>query len=83
MAARWDFDPIVACKNPSPGNEQRATTGLAGCRHAGLANYIGIKNPAADALIERIIFAMIAPSHRRHLALDRAVVNHVVPQFTR
>jgi microcin C transport system substrate-binding protein len=51
----------------------------------GSRNYIGIKNPAVDALIERIIFA----KNRAELvaatkALDRVLLwNHyVVPQHT-
>ncbi len=51
----------------------------------GSRNYAGIKNPAVDALIERIIFAkdraeLVAASK----ALDRVLLwNHyVVPQFT-
>ncbi|MGZ8402893.1 MAG: ABC transporter substrate-binding protein, partial [Rhodoplanes sp.] len=52
---------------------------------SGSRNYIGIKNPAVDALIERVIFTkdraeLVAASK----ALDRVLLwNHyVVPQFT-
>ncbi len=51
----------------------------------GSRNYVGIKNPAVDALIERVIFAkdraeLVAATR----ALDRVLLwNHyVVPQFT-
>jgi len=51
----------------------------------GSRNYIGIQDPAIDALIERVIFAknrteLIAATH----ALDRVLLaNHlVVPQWT-
>jgi microcin C transport system substrate-binding protein len=52
---------------------------------AGSRNFVGIKNPAIDALIERVIFAkdreeLVAATH----ALDRVLLwNHyVVPQWT-
>ncbi len=41
----------------SPGNEQRDFWGSAAADQAGSRNLAGIKNPAVDALIERIIFA--------------------------
>jgi microcin C transport system substrate-binding protein len=51
----------------------------------GSRNYVGIKNPAVDTLIDRIIFAkdrneLVAATR----ALDRVLLwNHyVVPQFT-
>jgi microcin C transport system substrate-binding protein len=51
----------------------------------GSRNYIGIKNPAVDALIEQLIFA----KNREELvattrALDRVLLwnDYVVPQFT-
>ena len=59
--------------------------GLAGRRPAGLAQLVGIKNPAVDALIDRVIFAknrdeLVAATK----ALDRVLLwNHyVVPQWT-
>jgi microcin C transport system substrate-binding protein len=83
----WDFDMIVASwpESLSPGNEQRDFWGSPAADTPGSRNYIGIKNPAVDALIERIIFAkdraeLIAATR----ALDRVLLwNHyVVPQFT-
>jgi len=69
----------------SPGNEQRDFWGSAAADQVGSRNYIGIKNPAVDALIERVIFA----KNREDLvaatkALDRVLIwNHyVVPQWT-
>ena len=51
----------------------------------GSRNYVGIKNPAVDALIERVIFAkdraeLVAATR----ALDRVLLwnFYVVPQFT-
>jgi microcin C transport system substrate-binding protein len=83
----WDFDLIVAVwpESLSPGNEQRDFWGSPAADTPGSRNYIGIKNPAIDALIERIIFAkdraeLVAATR----ALDRVLLwNHfVVPQFT-
>src|SRR5262245_19215346 len=82
----WDFDITIASwpESLSPGNEQRDFWGSQAADRVGSRNYIGIKNPAVDALIERIIFA----SSRAELvaatkALDRVLLwNHyVVPQF--
>ena len=55
----WDFDMIVATwpESLSPGNEQREWFGSQAADKPGSRNLVGIKNPAIDALIERIIFA--------------------------
>jgi len=83
----WDFDIIMAVwpESLSPGNEQRDFWGSQAAETPGSRNYIGIKNPAVDALIGRIIFAkdraeLVAATH----ALDRVLLwNHyVVPQYT-
>ena len=83
----WDYDVIVATwpESLSPGNEQRDYWSSQAADTAGSRNYVGIKNPAVDALIERIIFAkdraeLVAATR----ALDRVLLwNHyVVPQFT-
>jgi microcin C transport system substrate-binding protein len=83
----WDFDIIISswAQSLSPGNEQRYYWGSASADQPGSRNYIGIKNPGVDALIERVIFA----KNRAELvaatkALDRVLLwNHyVVPQWT-
>jgi microcin C transport system substrate-binding protein len=83
----WDFDMIVASwgQTLSPGNEQRGNWGSQAADQAGSDNYVGIKDPAIDALIERVIFA----KSREELeaatrAMDRVLLwNHfVVPQWT-
>jgi len=83
----WDFDAIVTVwgESLSPGNEQRDYWGSQAADRSGSRNYVGIKNPAVDALIDRIIFAkdraeLVAATR----ALDRVLLwNHyVVPQFT-
>ena len=83
----WDFDMIVAswAQSLSPGNEQRGYWGSPAADQAGSRNLVGIKNPAVDALIERVIFA----KNRDELlaatkALDRVLLwnFYVVPQWT-
>jgi microcin C transport system substrate-binding protein len=83
----WDFDIIVFSwpESLSPGNEQRDFWGSQAADTPGSRNYIGIKNPAVDVLIERIIFAkdraeLVAATH----ALDGVLLwNHyVVPQYS-
>jgi microcin C transport system substrate-binding protein len=83
----WDFDIVVSTwgQSLSPGNEQREYWGSQAADMAGSRNIIGIKNPAIDKLIERLIYAtdrddLVAATK----ALDRVLLwNHyVVPQWT-
>jgi microcin C transport system substrate-binding protein len=83
---KFDFDIISAVwgQSLSPGNEQRDFFGSAAADRPGSRNFPGIKNPAVDALIDRIIFAkdraeLIASCK----ALDRVLLwnCYVVPQF--
>jgi microcin C transport system substrate-binding protein len=83
----WDFDIIIASwgESLSPGNEQRGYWSTQAADQPGSRNLIGIKNPAVDALIERVIFARNRPELvAATKALDRVLLwNHyVVPQFT-
>jgi microcin C transport system substrate-binding protein len=82
----FDFDIIIALwpQSLSPGNEQRDLWNSQAADTPGARNYVGIKNPAVDALIERVIFArsrgeLVAATR----ALDRVLLwNHyVVPLF--
>jgi microcin C transport system substrate-binding protein len=82
-----DFDIIIHSwpQSLSPGNEQRGFWGSAAADQPGSENYVGIKNSAVDALIERVIFAksrgeLVAATK----ALDRVLLWHhyVVPQWT-
>lgn len=82
----WDFDVVTASwpESLSPGNEQREFWGSQAADMAGSRNIVGIKNPAIDKLIERVIYAtdrddLLAATH----ALDRVLLwNHyVVPQW--
>jgi microcin C transport system substrate-binding protein len=84
---QFDFDVIVNSwgQSLSPGNEQRYYWGSEAADIPGTGNVGGIKNPAVDALIERVIFAktreeLVAATR----ALDRVLLwNHyVVPQWT-
>jgi microcin C transport system substrate-binding protein len=83
----WDYDIITNSwgESLSPGNEQRDFWGSPAADVPGSRNYIGIKNPAVDALIDRVIFAksreeLVAATR----ALDRVLLwnNYVVPQWT-
>jgi microcin C transport system substrate-binding protein len=83
---KFDFDVIVRTfrQSESPGNEQRSFWGSAAADKEGSANVIGIKNPAVDTLIEKVILAkdraeLVAATR----ALDRVLLwNHyVVPQW--
>ena len=84
---QWDYDIIVSSwgQSLSPGNEQRGFWGSAAADQPGSRNYIGIKNPAIDALIDRVIFTkdredLVAATK----ALDRVLLwnYYVVPQWT-
>jgi len=84
---QWDYDIITASwpQTLSPGNEQRGFWGSQAADQQGSRNYIGIKNEAVDAMIERVIFT----KNRGELeaatrALDRVLLwhNYVVPQWT-
>jgi microcin C transport system substrate-binding protein len=83
----WDYDIIVGswAESLSPGNEQREFWGSKAAGQVGSRNLIGIKNPAVDKLIDRVIFA----KNREELvaatrALDRVLLwnNYVVPHWT-
>lgn len=83
----FDFDIITDLwgQSLSPGNEQRDYWGSQAADQQGSRNTIGIKNPAVDALIDKVIFAkdratLVAATR----ALDRVLLwnFYVVPQFT-
>ena len=82
----FDFDVTTGSwpESLSPGNEQREFWGSASADKPGSRNLIGIKDPAIDALIEKVIFAqdrpgVLAATH----ALDRVLLSRdfVVPQW--
>ena len=80
----FDMTTLAWGQSLSPGNEQRDYWGTEAADRPQSRNYAGIKNPAIDTLIEKIIFAedretLVAATK----ALDRVLLwNHyVVPQF--
>ncbi len=82
----FDFDVVVKLwvTLPNPGNEQADYWGSAAADRQGSGNLAGIKNPAVDALVRKII---LAPNRDEQVAaaraLDRVLLfNHyVIPQF--
>jgi microcin C transport system substrate-binding protein len=82
----WDYDMIVMTwgQGLSPGNEQRNYWTSSAADLQGSRNYAGIKNPAVDTLVDRVIFAKSrAELEAASKALDRVLLwNHyVVPQW--
>jgi microcin C transport system substrate-binding protein len=82
----FDYDMVMKAwgQTLSPGNEQRNQWGSVSADRVGSENLAGIKNPAIDRLIDKLIFApdretLVAATH----ALDRALLwnNFVVPQW--
>ena len=82
----YDFEVVtdVLAQSQSPGNEQREFWSSSAADQPGGRNKAGIKNPAVDALVDRIVFA----SDRSELvaatnALDRVLLHShfIVPQF--
>ena len=83
----FDYDIIFDTwgESLSPGNEQREYWGSQAADVTGSRNTVGIKNPAIDNLIDRVIFAksrseLVAATK----ALDRVLLwnFYVVPQYT-
>jgi len=81
-----DFDMIVHSfgQSQSPGNEQLEYWGSESANQNGSRNVIGIRNPAVDALVDRLIKAhdrasLLTATH----ALDRVLwhEHYMVPQW--
>lgn len=82
----YDFDMIVASwgQSLSPGNEQRDFWGSQAATTEGTRNYVGIRDSAVDALIDRVISSPDRASLIHHTrALDRVLLwNHyVIPHW--
>jgi microcin C transport system substrate-binding protein len=82
----FDYDIVVGnfAQSESPGNEQRDFWGSDAAGREGSTNLIGVKSPAIDKLIDRVIFAkdraeLVAATR----ALDRVLLwnEFVVPQW--
>jgi microcin C transport system substrate-binding protein len=83
----WDFDIITGSwpESLSPGNEQRGYWGSQAADEQGSDNLIGIKNPAVDAMIDKLVFAKNrADLEAATKALDRVLLwnYYVVPQWS-
>ncbi|HYF55087.1 MAG TPA: extracellular solute-binding protein [Salinarimonas sp.] len=83
----FDFDMTTAVwpQSLSPGNEQRDFWGSAAADRPGSRNLMGLKDPAVDALIERVIFSTDRDDQVAAVkALDRVLLHLdlVVPQWT-
>jgi len=82
----FDFDIVSVRLNffPPPGAELRSYYGSEAADERGTANYTGIKNEVADALIEQVIAApSLEELQVTTRALDRVLLwsDHIVPQF--
>lgn len=82
----FDYDVItsVVAQSQSPGNEQREMWSSQSADLKGSKNYAGIKNPAIDKLIDRVVYAkdydeLVAATR----ALDRVLLwnYYTVPQW--
>ena len=82
----FDYDMIIGTfgQSNSPGNEQRFYWSAAAADQPGSRNFVGIKEPAIDTLIEHVIHAgsrgeLVAATR----ALDRVLLwgHYVIPQF--
>ena len=82
----FDFDVVVGSwpESLSPGNEQRGYWGSDAADRKGSDNWIGIKDPVIDELIEKIVAAsdragLVTAVH----ALDRVLQwrEYVIPQY--
>ena len=82
----YDFDmvPYTWHNSLSPGNEQRFYWGSIGRKREGTRNYMGVADPAVDAMIDE----MLAARERPHFvaavrALDRLLVSgfYVLPLY--
>ncbi len=82
----FDYDVVVGnfAQSNSPGNEQRDFWGSDAAGRNGSRNLIGIKDPAIDKLVDKVIFAkdreeLVAATR----ALDRVLLwdDFVVPQW--
>jgi peptide/nickel transport system substrate-binding protein len=82
----YDFDMIQARSDQSlsPGNEQAFYWSTAAAESQGTRNYMGIKSPAADAMIAALLTAQTRDDVVAAVrALDRVLISgfYVVPAF--
>ncbi len=84
----FDFDMVVNlwAQSSNPGNEQADYWGSKSVDRQGSKNFAGIKSPAIDVLVNKIIFAKDRDDQVAAVkALDRVLLagNYVIPQFYR
>lgn len=88
----FDYDmtvgeqPFWGGMSNSPGNEQRENWGSAAAGHNGSENWIGVKDPVVDEIIEMLIKAPSRESLLAHThALDRILLwsHYVVPAYVK
>ncbi len=82
----FDFDMTINVfgQSNSPGNEQRDFWGSAKADIEGSRNYIGIKDPAIDQIIEELVVASSREDLVTHVrALDRVLLasHYVIPMW--
>jgi microcin C transport system substrate-binding protein len=82
----FDYDMISWIQGQSdfPGNEQREYWGSAAAKQKGSRNYIGIENPAIDAIIEPMVASKSYEILKNHInALDRILLwnYYVIPNW--
>jgi len=82
----FDFDMMIGGfgQSNSPGNEQRDFWGSEKADIEGSRNYIGIKNPAIDQIIEELIVTQSREDLITHIrALDRILLSghYVIPMW--
>lgn len=81
-----DFDMIIGSfgQSSSPGNEQRGYWHSSSADNPGSRNYIGLKDPAIDSLVEQLINADSREDLVAHTrALDRVLLwgHYVIPNW--
>ena len=83
---KFDYDMIVSRygQSSSPGNEQRDFWGSAAADVPGSRNYVGIKNPVVDQLVDTLIHADSREDLETAVkALDRVLLwgEYMIPQY--
>ncbi len=80
----FDMTSMVWSQSNSPGNEQREYWHSSSADNPGSRNYLGLKDPAIDALVDGLIGADSRQSLIDHArALDRVLIwgHYVVPNY--
>lgn len=82
----FDYDMIVMSypQSSSPGNEQKGYWGSQAADTPGSRNYMGIKNPVVDAMIDKVVDARSREELTTAIkALDRVLLwgEYLIPQW--